>query len=1006
MAPAERAVAATLPCPRRANKQAPARPRMGRESVRRFANPLLEELGAGEEEDVQGRAEHADDADFVGYGMQRVAGFNNSISHLLAADGEEVALTAEDEQLLREAFSVVDHDADGEVLHGELDAVLHVLGARPTESEVSVLLKHLDVDKDGDVELDDWLASVRAGNLQVQSHGATMDIDQLMEIRAAFVRIDDNKDGSLQLNEFMSAMRMLSNIKHINERDGAKIWQCWAEPIEDISCEMICWVSSFSEWSTEAPERDPQRKAFVAEFSRGVAQQLDIDPARVRIDLVLFGAASRRDQLTIAADKVSDQLADALDDDDDTGGEAQTVAEYSKDIATITVVIESLRNHRLIAAASRGDLEAARAELAKQVDVNEAVVSTGSTPLHVAAQNGHADVCALLLECGADISLQNKRGKTPVEIAFGAAAQVEEEDMDSEEGAKLKAQLEAVIAILEAPALPAPEAESRPAPKGAGHAELISMLRTYREDIRAALRKSDNRGLSQAQVGNCSVDDFHVIKFLNMEQEKVITWPAFVKGYAKLRHTPLGERLTLTSISELSSCCLHKLIGEKVHLSALYHPSISSLERVAIKMLSNSTSADAEYFSWQDPVADDEAEIGNATDFGNEEELFHGSQYVPEYVTSSPVDEKLRQFAENESNYNTSTRKLISQGVGFVACTGGLAALLSGLGEVLAIDVYQPDAIIAGEECPDNDVSTGSSADAADDCVEHQFILEAFLLISVPFMVVCTLLELGGMYYTNMHNCMRISKSVGLVLWPLDAGRVKIAKRIVQAAFEIKPSHSKVYGIDPLRDAPMRQVVIHAFYHKVKMGVTKRIVKLLVKRLFSRAGAREASALAKVSAFSMVPVGVLWNGVVAYKTAREARLRAVGTMVVLQYVDRLLPLNGIHDKAGLLSDTVCKEIIRAIACVAVAKREVHTNSDTLLRRVHERLLHLDLDLMRDEKLFGDEEGFGWGEKGFSEEDKLDDENEFLLQLERINGGDETHGERILRVPARACTPAN
>eukprot|EP01046_Picozoa_sp_COSAG06_P113283 COSAG06_NODE_60015_length_272_cov_0.763006_1_plen_32_part_01 len=32
--------------------------------------------------------------------------------------------------------------------------------------------------------------------------------------------------------------------------------------------------------------------------------------------------------------------------------------------------------------------------------------------------------------------------------------------------------------------------------------------------------------------------------------------------------------------------------------------------------------------------------------------------------------------------------------------------------------------------------------------------------------------------------------------------------------------------------------------------------------------------------------------------------------------------------------------------------------------------------MWDEKLFGDEEGFGWGEKGFSEEDKLDDENEF------------------------------
>ena len=43
--------------------------------------------------------------------------------------------------------------------------------------------------------------------------------------------------------------------------------------------------------------------------------------------------------------------------------------------------------------------------------------SSGSTPLHVAASNGHAEVVALLLEKGADPNAQNRLEVTPLHMA-------------------------------------------------------------------------------------------------------------------------------------------------------------------------------------------------------------------------------------------------------------------------------------------------------------------------------------------------------------------------------------------------------------------------------------------------------------------------------------------------------------------------------------------------------------------------------------------------------------
>jgi Ca2+-binding EF-hand superfamily protein len=905
----------------------------------------------------------------------------NGIAQLVGTGGDGVTLTPHDEQKLRDAFSVIDHDGDGEVLHDELDAVLHVLGARPTEAEVDELLKHLDTDGDGDVEMDDWVAGVKAGKLQIDDHGVTMDLNSMVEIRQAFLKMDENRDGMLERDEFTAAMRLLLQKQHVDGRSAEKIWDLWATPMGDFSCEIVCWVGSFSDWSTEAPEMDPLRNKFFAEFSRGVAKQFGIEPGRVRVSTVLTGTTKRKDQLNIIADKVNERVEDVAEDEADAenSAEAESVAEYGKDICTVSFIVESLGSDRLIAAIDEGNCEAVVAELDKGVPVNRPALDTGSSPLHLAAHHGHAEVCRVLLERGADYVKKNRRNKTPLEVAEAQSALHASSGHDDTIDV-----FKTIIAKL------GPEgfriARDADQQQGSTAKGVRKKMKHFRKQTRDALKKSDKEGLLQAQIGDCALDQFHVLKFLHYEEERVITWPAFVKGYARLRHKPLGEKLTITDISHLSSSCLHKLIGEKEHLQALNDPETSALERWGIKTLSGSFfGANDEWYRYKDTVPDDEAAERNRELHPNEEEYFHGSEHVTK-VARSPLDDTLNNFAEHEKVFATSTRKMILGGVIFCAISGGLGAFIGGLSDLVAVQIYQPDAAI---ECSE---PTGSSAGIVDDCVEQRFILEAFLLIALPFMVLTTAVELGGMYYINMNNCMKISKSVGLVLWPLDAGRVKIARRMVQAAFEISPSKDPIYGIDPLRDAPNWKLAIAAVVHKLKMGVTKKVVKLLVKRMVTRAGAREASVLAAVSAFSMIPVGMIWNGVVGYNTTREARLRALGTIIAIQYVDKLLPLNGIHDRAGTLHDDVCTAIIRAIGCVAVAKRKVHVNSDTLLRRVHERLMHLDHELQQDDTLFEDSDGFGWGAKGFREADKMDDKATFLEQLEKISEQDHLHGE--------------
>jgi len=75
---------------------------------------------------------------------------------------------------------------------------------------------------------------------------------------------------------------------------------------------------------------------------------------------------------------------------------------------------------QMIKAAKKGDAPTVRGLLGRDKSLVRARDKDGSTPLHCAAWNGHADVATILLEASADINDHNQNGHwgtTPLHAA-------------------------------------------------------------------------------------------------------------------------------------------------------------------------------------------------------------------------------------------------------------------------------------------------------------------------------------------------------------------------------------------------------------------------------------------------------------------------------------------------------------------------------------------------------------------------------------------------------------
>ncbi|KAJ7841041.1 calmodulin [Mycena olivaceomarginata] len=110
----------------------------------------------------------------------------------------EGTLTASTE--FKEAFSLFDKDGDGTITTLELGTVMRSLGQNPTEGELQDMINEVDVDGNGTIDFNEFLAMM-AKKFQ--------DTDSEEEIRQAFTVFDKDGNGTISVTELQQVMRSL-----------------------------------------------------------------------------------------------------------------------------------------------------------------------------------------------------------------------------------------------------------------------------------------------------------------------------------------------------------------------------------------------------------------------------------------------------------------------------------------------------------------------------------------------------------------------------------------------------------------------------------------------------------------------------------------------------------------------------------------------------------------------------------------------------------------------------
>merc|ERR1712088_24523 len=109
-------------------------------------------------------------------------------------------LTDEQTAEFREAFALFDKDGDGTISTKELGTVMNSLGQKPTPQELENMIKEVDIDGNGEIDFDEFLAMM-AKKLK--------ETDLEEDIREAFRVFDNKNSGTISTQELRHIMSNL-----------------------------------------------------------------------------------------------------------------------------------------------------------------------------------------------------------------------------------------------------------------------------------------------------------------------------------------------------------------------------------------------------------------------------------------------------------------------------------------------------------------------------------------------------------------------------------------------------------------------------------------------------------------------------------------------------------------------------------------------------------------------------------------------------------------------------
>ena len=182
-----------------------------------------------------------------------------------------------------------------------------------------------------------------------------------------------------------------------------------------------------------------------------------------------------------------------------------------------------------------------------------------------------------------------------------------------------------------------------------------------------------------------------------------------------------------------------------------------------------------------------------------------------------------------------------------------------------------------------------------------------------------------------------------------EDGPFNIINILARAAMEIPDPPIKVLDIDPFKEISKSRLVIAGFIYKMKIFLSNFLMRLILQRLAGKSIVRYSVR------WVSLPITGIWNAIILYKVAREARLRIFGNLLASDIAKNMFN-DELLTRLSPLARVGC---LRAIANAVVLTQNYHPNMIILLMRFKDLL-------------------------GIEEPDNFDDWGLFLQTLEKVN----------------------
>ena len=199
-----------------------------------------------------------------------------------------------------------------------------------------------------------------------------------------------------------------------------------------------------------------------------------------------------------------------------------------------------------------------------------------------------------------------------------------------------------------------------------------------------------------------------------------------------------------------------------------------------------------------------------------------------------------------------------------------------------------------------------------------------YLSIYVSLTVAVSGAEILYLYGYALEAVARISSLAGLSLSTREVEQL-VARGLSRAAMELPNPRQPIHGIDPYARVPRWKLLAYAIVYRIKVGATSFFLRVLLRRILSRAAVRVFIP------FVAIPVFAAWNALIARWVMREVRIRAAGPLVVQELGERLAA-----ERPNLSEDSRLL-IAQAVGEVIVRGEDAHPNYALLLVRLFEDL---------------------------------------------------------------------